>query len=104
MEIKVQTPILPIVNYLQVDYFVWMRSILSRCFGFLLCLGLLQACSDEPTGPDSTPDPEPPVVEAFYPSAKPCTRWWWFATEIKKPDVKYQLDWAKENNFGDKGE
>jgi hypothetical protein len=36
----------------------------------------------------------------FYPTSKPCTRWWWFATEIKKPDIKYQLDWAKENNFG----
>ncbi|MDG1433457.1 MAG: glycosyl hydrolase [Saprospiraceae bacterium] len=36
----------------------------------------------------------------FYPSSKPCTRWWWFATEIKKPDIKHQLDWAKENNFG----
>ena len=37
---------------------------------------------------------------SFYPSSKPCTRWWWFATEIKKQDVKSQLDWAKENNFG----
>lgn len=36
----------------------------------------------------------------FYPTSKPCTRWWWFATEIKKPDVRHQLDWAKENNFG----
>lgn len=36
----------------------------------------------------------------FYPSSKPCTRWWWFATEIKKEDVKHQLDWAKANNFG----
>ncbi len=36
----------------------------------------------------------------YYPSTKPCTRWWWFATKIKKSDVKYQLDWAKENNFG----
>ena len=36
----------------------------------------------------------------FYPTNKPCTRWWWFATEIKKEDVKHQLDWAKENNFG----
>lgn len=40
----------------------------------------------------------PPV--AFYPSTKPCTRWWWFATEIRKPDIKYQLDWLKEMNFG----
>ena len=37
---------------------------------------------------------------SFYPSSKPCVRWWWFATEIKKPDIKYQLDWLKEMNFG----
>jgi hypothetical protein len=37
---------------------------------------------------------------AFYPNAKPCTRWWWFATEIRKPDIKYQLDRAKTMNFG----
>ncbi len=36
----------------------------------------------------------------FYPTTKPCTRWWWFATEIKKPDIRSQLDWAKKNNFG----
>ena len=36
----------------------------------------------------------------FYPSAKPLTRWWWFATEIKREDVKHQLDWFKSNNFG----
>ena len=33
-------------------------------------------------------------------SSKPCVRWWWFATEIKKPDIKYQLDWVKQMNFG----
>ena len=36
----------------------------------------------------------------YYPSSQPCTRWWWFATEIKKSDIKYQLNWAKKNNFG----
>jgi len=39
-------------------------------------------------------------VVSFYPSSKPFARWFWFATEIKKPDIKYQLDWAKQNNFG----
>jgi len=39
-------------------------------------------------------------ANAYYSSPKPCARWFWFATEIKKPDVKYQLDWAKRNNFG----
>ncbi|MBC8172979.1 MAG: hypothetical protein H7X71_03640 [Chitinophagales bacterium] len=37
---------------------------------------------------------------SYYTSSKPCTRWWWFATEIKKTDIKYQLDWMKQMNFG----
>jgi len=37
---------------------------------------------------------------AFYPSTKPLTRWWWFATEIKEADIRHQLDWARENQFG----
>ena len=36
----------------------------------------------------------------FYPTTKPLTRWWWFATDIKKSDIKHQLDWAKKHNFG----
>ena len=37
---------------------------------------------------------------SFYQNSKPGARWWWFATEIKKEDIKSQLDWAKDNNFG----
>jgi len=44
--------------------------------------------------------PEESQSVSFYPSSKPCTRWWWFATEIRKVDIKYQLDWMKEMNFG----
>lgn len=33
-------------------------------------------------------------------NSKPFTRWWWFASVIKEDDVKHQLDWLKENNFG----
>ncbi|MEI7802438.1 MAG: hypothetical protein WCI97_07335, partial [Bacteroidota bacterium] len=33
---------------------------------------------------------------SYYPSSKPCVRWWWFATEIKKSDIKYQLNWVKQ--------
>jgi hypothetical protein len=39
-------------------------------------------------------------IASYYPTSKPCTRWWWFATKIKEKDVKHQLDWAKKNNFG----
>jgi hypothetical protein len=28
------------------------------------------------------------------------TRWWWFASEIRKNDVADQLDWLKANGFG----
>jgi hypothetical protein len=58
----------------------------------LFCI-LLNAC-------DNTHNQK--IIEAsdYYSSSKPCTRWWWFATEIKKTDVKHQLDWAKKNHFG----
>lgn len=39
-------------------------------------------------------------VIQFYPTAKPLTRWWWFATEIKKEDIRHQLNWMKAMNFG----
>ena len=35
-----------------------------------------------------------------YGSSKPYTRWWWFASIIKNEDIKDQLDWLKQNNFG----
>ena len=35
-----------------------------------------------------------------YKSSKPMARWWWFASKIKKADIKYQLDWIKNKNFG----
>lgn len=35
-----------------------------------------------------------------YPSSKPCTRWWWFASEIKKEDVVDNLVWISQQGFG----
>jgi hypothetical protein len=58
---------------------------------FLLSLFLLLGCENSR---------QEPSREAFYSSSKPFARWWWFATEIKKPDIRHQLNWAKENNFG----
>lgn len=45
---------------------------------------------------------ESEIIQAsdYYPSAKPFTRWWWFATAIKEKDIRHQLNWAKKNNFG----
>ena len=33
-------------------------------------------------------------------SSKPYTRYWWFASTIKEEDVRYNLNWLKENGFG----
>ena len=63
---------------------------------YLLCLLsflLLIGCEDQATN-------EQKDRISYYKSSKPCTRWWWFATEIKEIDIKHQLDWAKKNNFG----
>lgn len=65
-------------------------------FLFLCCFTIALLCACE--GNQSSEIEKDDVT--FYPTTKPCTRWWWFATEIKKQDVKHQLDWAKENNFG----
>lgn len=66
---------------------------------YLLLIGfaILVACIGYRPASGQTYDTE---RVAYYPSSKPCTRWWWFATEIRKPDIRYQLDWAKEMNFG----
>lgn len=48
-------------------------------------------------------EPQPDIKEdhtTYYPSAKPCVRWWWFATKIRKSDIRHQLDWVKKMNFG----
>ena len=36
----------------------------------------------------------------LYASSKPYTRWWWFSNEITPADIRFQLDWLKQNNFG----
>ncbi len=68
----------------------------SRIFLILLGFAIL-ACSDR-SAAEKEMNFEEDVVP--YPSSKPGARWWWFATEIKREDVKHQLDWAKEKNFG----
>lgn len=60
----------------------------------LAFIAILSNCNQKQT------ESSPIDASEYYTSAKPCTRWWWFATEIKKEDIKHQLNWAKENNFG----
>lgn len=64
--------------------FLWFHLVLQGI------LGLSPVCRDAQS---LAPNP-------YYQNSKPMARWFWFATEIKELDVKYQLDWAKQNNFG----
>jgi hypothetical protein len=63
--------------------------------GFISLLGIVLLASCHP-------HPKPAAVksESLYPTARPYTRWWWFASEIQKADIRSQLDWLKENGFG----
>ena len=38
-------------------------------------------------------------VTTFENNSKPYTRYWWFASMIQEEDVKYNLNWLKENGF-----
>jgi hypothetical protein len=71
-----------------------MKLFCSVLLIVLFLPGLWIGCTQiQPENDETTANP-------FYPSSKPCVRWWWFATKIKKEDVRYQLNWLKENNFG----
>ena len=37
--------------------------------------------------------------KAIYQNSKPYTRYWWFASEIKKEDIRYNLDWLLQYRF-----
>ncbi len=39
-------------------------------------------------------------VSSMEMTSKPYARYWWFASEIKNEDVKFNLDWLKQNGFG----
>lgn len=51
-----------------------------------------------------TPQTNTPPLEqnenTLYTTCKPYTRWWWFAAEIDTNDVRDQLNWLKEHEFG----
>ena len=35
-----------------------------------------------------------------YSTCKPYTRWWWFSSDIDKKDVRDQLVWLRDHEFG----
>ena len=43
---------------------------------------------------------EPVQNETLYASYKPYTRWWWFSSDIDNRDVRDQLIWLRDHDFG----
>jgi hypothetical protein len=66
--------------------------LLSLLSGMLFFLSI--ACNQSA---HKTPDGS---NQSFFLNSKPYTRYWWFASEIKEEDVKYNLDWLKSHGFG----
>lgn len=46
------------------------------------------------------PAPKEAAEASLYSNHKPYTRWWWFSSEIDKKDVRDQLIWLKDHEFG----
>ncbi|MBR1926320.1 MAG: hypothetical protein IJ840_00990 [Bacteroidales bacterium] len=53
---------------------------------------ILSSCGSH--GHDNTPE------ERLYGNCKPYTRWWWFSSQIDKRDVRDQLIWLRDHEFG----
>ncbi len=67
---------------------------MKRFLFAIACITLILACSSDD---GLSPEKE---YEYFYEDSKPWTRWWWFQAEIKKEDIREQLNWTKANGFG----
>ena len=62
---------------------------------FLPFLLFLSGCNSHPGNKT-----EKLANEPFGGLSKPYARYWWFASKIKKEDIRYNLNWLKDNGFG----
>lgn len=69
------------------------RKILSYT-GLILILYLIIGCDGTKSYEMGSPQP------GNYSNGKPWTRWWWHASIFTKADIRNQLVWLKDNNFG----
>ena len=67
-----------------------LQTILAFGAFFFVFIG----CTSTPKEPAQI-EPEP-----LYSSFKPYTRWWWFSSDIDKKDVRDQLVWLRDHDFG----
>lgn len=77
-----------------IQYFINMRKPIVGIFIITLILALFFSCNNQ----NKKPVERTKITE--YRNSKPYTRWWWFASKFTKADIREQLKWAKNNNFG----
>ena len=70
-----------------------MRKIKPLIIGIVVMVIAFSACTN------NTPK-EPVQNETLYASYKPYTRWWWFSSDIDNCDVRDQLIWLRDHDFG----
>lgn len=70
-----------------------MKNILSSAIIVLMLASGCTGSLHDRAVPDSKEDP-------FAFTSKPYARYWWFASTITEEDVRYNLNWLKNNGFG----
>ncbi len=78
-----------------------MKKVNQTTRTILLCLALLAGSRQISVAQLPTTGKLPDLSKSkFYTDSRPWTRWWWFASEIRKKDLADNLGWLKENGFG----
>ncbi len=71
-----------------------MNKLITGAFIIFTVLLVFSSCNNS----EKMPVARVNITE--YQSSKPYTRWWWFASKFTKEDIREQLKWIKNNNFG----
>ena len=70
-----------------------MKKYLLSLFTLAIPVFAITACTNKT-------QKEPVQNETLYASYKPYTRWWWFSSDINNNDVRDQLIWLRDHDFG----
>ena len=73
-----------------------MRKIKPLIIGIVVMVLAFCACTNNTLKETTQTKTEP----EFYASFKPYTRWWWFSSDIDNNDVRDQLIWLRDHDFG----
>lgn len=76
------------------------KTLVNRFWAVGLILSTSLFCCQSSNHKDEDEEKLLPHERAEPTPSKPFARYWWFASEIKKEDVRFNLDWLRQNGFG----